>query len=63
VGALYKQQLCLLQTFRVKGIVQPKMKISYSPSSCFKPVWVSFFCWTQKKIFWRMSVIKQLMDH
>ncbi len=24
-------------------------------------VWVSFFCWTQKKIFWRMLVIKQLL--
>ncbi len=23
-------------------------------SSCFKPLRVSFFCWTQKKIFWRM---------
>jgi len=27
--------------------------------SCFKPVWVSFFCWTQRTIFWRT---KQLMD-
>jgi len=26
----------------------------YSSSSCFKPVCVSFFCWTQKKIFRRM---------
>jgi len=22
--------------------------IIYSPSSCFKPVWISFFCWTHK---------------
>jgi len=27
--------------------------IIYSPSSCCKPVWVSFFCWTQRKVFWR----------
>jgi len=26
--------------------------IIYSHSSCCKPVWVSFFCWTQRKIFW-----------
>jgi len=24
-----------------------------SPSSCCKPVWVSFFYWTQSNIFWR----------
>jgi len=35
--------------------------IIYSPSSCFKPEWVSVFSITQKKILWRMSVIKQLM--
>jgi len=34
--------------------------ISYSPSSCCKPVWVSFFCWTQRKIFWRKSGTKRL---
>jgi len=28
--------------------------ILYPSSSCFKPVWGSFFCCTQKKIFWRM---------
>jgi len=27
--------------------------IIYSPLSCCKPVGVSFFCWTQRKIFWR----------
>ncbi len=32
-----------------------------SPSCCSKPVWVSFFSWAQKKIFWRMLVTKQLM--
>jgi len=35
--------------------------IVYSPSSCSKPLWVSYFCWTKKKIFWRILVIKQLM--
>ncbi len=35
--------------------------IIYSPSCCSKPVWVSFFCWTQNMIFWRMLVTKQLM--
>jgi len=39
------------------------LKIIYSPSSCFKPAWVSFFCQTQKKIFWKMLETKQLMDH
>jgi len=34
--------------------------IIYSLSSCFKPVWVSFFCWTQRKIFWRTIGTKQL---
>ncbi len=45
-------------------IVNAKMKIlsllSYSPSSYSKPVRVSFFCWTQKKISWGMLVTKQL---
>ncbi len=30
------------------------------PSNCSKPVWLSFSCWTKKKIFWRMLVTKQL---
>ncbi len=34
--------------------------LSYSPSSYSKPVRVSFFCWTQKKISWGMLVTKQL---
>ncbi len=37
-----------------------KIVILYSPSSCFTPEFLYFFCWTQKKIFWRMLVIKQL---
>ncbi len=32
--------------------------IIFSPS---KPVWISFFMRTQKKIFWRMLVDKQLL--
>ncbi len=35
--------------------------VIYSPSCHSNPVWVSFICWTQKMIFWRMLVIKQLM--
>ncbi len=35
-----------------------KYVIIYSPSSYSKPVWVSFFCWTQ---FWRVVITKQLM--
>ncbi len=37
----------------LNGVVQPKMKtfvIIYSSSCCSKPVWNSFFCWTQRKI-------------
>ncbi len=34
---------------------------NYSPLSCSEPVWVSFNCWTRKKIFLRMFVTKQLM--
>ncbi len=33
----------------------------HSPSSCFKPVWISFSYWTQRKIFWGILVSKQLM--
>jgi len=28
----------------------------YSPSCCSKPLWVSFFCWTQNMIFLRVLV-------
>ncbi len=35
--------------------------ITYLSSSSSKPVWVSFFCWAQRKIFWRMLVTKQVM--
>lgn len=33
-----------------------KMKIlSYLPSCCFKPIWLTLFCGTQKENFWRIS--------
>ncbi len=31
--------------------------IIYSPSCCSKPLWLTFFCRTQRKIFWWMLVI------
>ncbi len=35
-----------------KGIVHLKMEtiVIYAPSSCSKPVWVSFFCWTKEEV-------------
>ncbi len=36
-----------------------KIVIIYSPSSSSKPVWMSLFCWTQRKIFWRMWETEQ----
>ncbi len=33
--------------------------IIYSSSSCSKPVWMSLFCRTQRKIFWRMWETEQ----
>ncbi len=38
-----------------------KIYIIYSTFSCSKPVWVPFFCWAQKKIFWRMLKNSQLL--
>ncbi len=35
--------------------------VVYPLSSCSKPVWDSLICWSQKKIFWRMLVTKQLI--
>ncbi len=32
--------------------------IIYSPSCCSKPLWLTFFCRTQRKIFWWMLVIE-----
>jgi len=48
----------------LKGIVHPNIKITviiYSPSCHSKPVWLSFFCWTQNKIFWRILVTKHFL--
>ncbi len=28
-----------------------------------KPVWMSLFCWTQRKIFWRMWENRAALDH
>ncbi len=39
----------------VREILHPKMHILSSPSFCSKAVWLSFFCGTQKKMFWEMS--------
>ncbi len=33
---------------------QNENSVIYSPSSCSDPLWISYFCWTQKKIFWRI---------
>ncbi len=33
--------------------------IIYSPSISSKPVWMYLFCWTQRKIFWRMWETEQ----
>ncbi len=43
----------------LKGIVHPRIKIL--SSFIHTQIWVSFFCWTQKKVFWRMLVTKQLI--
>ncbi len=55
---------CTLSKTLLKGIDHPKIQMNcviiYSQSSCSKPAWDSFFCWTQKKIFWRMVVTKKL---
>ncbi len=46
----------------LKVIVHPTIKtLSSFTSSCSKPVWISFSWWTQKMIFWRMLVTKQMM--
>ncbi len=46
----------------LKGIVHPKMNLFtqyiYLPSSSSKPVSISLFCWTQRKIFWRKFVTR-----
>ncbi len=39
-----KRKKCILHLY--SGISPPHSVIIYSPC-CFKPVWLSFFCWTQ----------------
>ncbi len=51
---LYPVWLCMWQ------IIKNLENLIYSSYTCSKPVWVYFFCWTQKKIFWRLLVTKQL---
>ncbi len=41
-------------------VAKMKTVMIYSPSNCFKPVWVSLFCRTQNNVFWRMLVTKYL---
>ncbi len=36
--------------YRIKEIVHPKLKFCLA-SCCSKPVWVSFYCWRQRR-FW-----------
>lgn len=40
----------------VEGSVHPEMTVlsSFTRSCCSKPVWLSVFCWIQKKIFWKI---------
>jgi len=39
-----------------------KILSSFTHPQVVSNLWISFFCWKQKKIFWRMSVTRQLMD-
>ncbi len=53
-SALKDKQIFIFKTLR---IVHSKMKIlSFTHP---KPVWMSLFCWTQRKIFWRMWETEQ----
>ncbi len=51
----------------IKGIVHPKITFlslfTRSLTCCPKLVFISFLCWTQNNIFWRMWVIKQQLVH
>ncbi len=38
----------------LKGQFTQNDVIIYSASSISRPVWMCLFCWTQRKIFWRM---------
>ncbi len=52
--SITQMSLCFWSRSGFKGTVHPKSNsisvIIYSPSSCSKLVWVSFFCWTEKVI-------------
>ncbi len=62
---LYNNNKCFLSTKsayqRDSSPKKDNCVIIYSPLGYSKPAWVSFFCWTQKKIFWRIWITKQLM--
>jgi len=47
--------------FHIWSLKMKNSVIIYSPSSGSKPVWISLFCCTQRKIFGRMSVTKQIL--
>jgi len=57
----YHYALWAFPNFSSRGSTAAIGFINYSPSNCFKSVRISFFCQTQKKIFWRMSLTKQVM--
>ncbi len=64
IHAITKQRFYSVLWPCIKGIVHPKniFFIIYSPSCLSKPIWVTFLCWTQKKIFWRiLKKKKQLL--
>ncbi len=50
----------MLLTWRDSSPKNENSVIIYSPSSSSKPAWMSLFCWTQRKIFWRMWETEQL---
>ncbi len=54
-----EQKQAIYTSLLIKGIVHPKI-IIYSSSSSSKPVWMCLFCWTQRKIFWRMRETEQV---
>ncbi len=47
----------------VKGIVHPKLKILSFTHPQVVTVWISLFCWTQRKIFWRKFVTRHHWLH
>ncbi len=43
------------------GKMARMVTLIYSPPSCSKPVWISFFCLTKKMICWRMFAYKRFL--